>query len=382
MPDHALVTARQRVRDLRFAAELSLAALLLLLLIGPLLDWRRGVRSIAGGATLTLAAALLMLGARALLWIAIRRADLATPALTTTGSWAAVPALMLASPIDFALTSLLAVGLVAIAVSTFGAWRAAHRPGLGVLPIDRSSIGLLFVATQLAAGGFVTMVVVAYESFLRMHVAQAPVDILRFAFDPRDEIRMLVAVGLMALNAALVGGAVLVLRLAVSPWAFSDSSRAWRLRAALLWLAPALLLLLPGIVAQAPRVPAGLVLAFITAAAWTVDHYRARLRHTSQAARLFVSFLTLILPSIVLYPSLVDAAQRARQQLVESRYAPEVTNQRRDLQVRLREALIEIDRSRGARRLRARQRPAGRRRARHRNRVSRLVADRASPASA
>ena len=50
------------------------------------------------------------------------------------------------------------------------------------------------------------------------------------------------------------------------------------------------------------------------------------------------------LPSLVLYPSLVDASERARRQLIESRYAPEVTNQRPDLHTKLQKALTEIDR--------------------------------------
>ena len=44
--------------------------------------------------------------------------------------------------------------------------------------------------------------------------------------------------------------------------------------------------------------------------------------------RLLLSFLAVALPSLVLYPSLVDASERARRQLIESRYAPEVMNQR------------------------------------------------------
>ena len=41
-------------------------------------------------------------------------------------------------------------------------------------------------------------------------------------------------------------------------------------------------------------------------------------------------------------PSLVDAAERARRNLIEARYAPEVTNQRRNLQLQLSEAQAQI----------------------------------------
>ena len=59
---------------------------------------------------------------------------------------------------------------------------------------------------------------------------------------------------------------------------------------------------------------------------------------------LLLSFLAVALPSLVLYPSLVDASERARRQLIESRYAPEVMNQRQDLRTKLQKALAEIDR--------------------------------------
>ena len=60
--------------------------------------------------------------------------------------------------------------------------------------------------------------------------------------------------------------------------------------------------------------------------------------------RLLLSFLAVALPSLVLYPSLVDASERARRQLIETRYAPEVMNQRQDLRSKLQKALAEINR--------------------------------------
>ena len=343
VPPGAVDAARARLRGQREAALLALAALLAVLCVGPLLDWRGVSRSPALGAAFTIAAAGLLLAARALLWIAVRRVDLATPSLTTTGSWAAVPALMLASPLDFALTSLLCVGLVGVAVSGFSLWRTARRPGLGVLPIDSAGIGALFVLTHLAAGSLAVAIIAGYEAFLHTHVSQAPVDILRFSLDPWDGMRLLVVVGLVALNAAVVGGAVLVLRLARAPWAYPDRRAVWQARAVACWLVPGVFFLAPGLASRMPFVPALIVLVAVAATAWIVERYRAGLRHSSQAARLVVSFLALVVPSVVFYPSLVEAAQLARRQLVESRYAPEVTNQRRDVQVRLREALIDID---------------------------------------
>ena len=76
----------------------------------------------------------------------------------------------------------------------------------------------------------------AYEWFLRTHVSQTPVDIVRFALDRLDPSRLPVIVGLIALNAAVVGLAVLLYRLAWSPWVFPDRhahvARCARLRVA------------------------------------------------------------------------------------------------------------------------------------------------------
>ena len=117
------------------------------------------------------------------------------------------------------------------------------------------------------------------------------------------------------------------------------------------------------------------MIVFAAAAAWVVSRYAPMMRRSSQATQLLVSFLAVALPSIVLYPSLVDAALRARQQLIESRYAPEVLNQRQDVQTKL-QARLAGDRSRrSAGRTGARQRSAGGRCAADRRRLPRVVAN-------
>ena len=183
-------------------------------------------------------------------------------------------------------------------------------------------------------------------------------------------------VGLLALNAAVIGFAVLVLLLARSPWVFPQSGRAWRLRGVIAWLLPALFLWWPDVARDyAPLLPTLAAAAFIVGAALVIHHYRATLRHSSQATRLLAAFLAMMLPSVVLYPSLVDAATRARRQLVESRYAPEVMNQRQDVRLKLQQALVEIDRIARPRRTGARERSGADRPAAHGCGVPGVVAD-------
>ena len=271
-----LHAARQRIRDRFYAAELGLAALLLLLIAGPLLDWRRLTGSTAGVTALTIAIAALMVTARWILWIAIRQTDLAAfPMLTvapTNGVWSVA----FASPLDFFLNALVVAGLVVLLVSSFGRWRAAHRPGIGVVIVDRPATSAMFYAVQLGAGLAVTALVMAYEWLLRTHVSQTPVDIVRFAIYPFDPNRLPVIVGLIALNAAVVGLAVLLYRLAWSPWVFPEHHLAWRLRAVGLWLLPSAIFF--GALAaddRAPRWPSLVVVIAAAAGAWLMHRYAA-----------------------------------------------------------------------------------------------------------
>jgi len=345
--DDDLIAARRRIRDRLIAAELGLGALLVLLLAGPLLDWRRFTRSARVAVMLTLAITAILIAARAILWIASRKAGLSEPSLLPVVPWSPAAAFALASPFDFLLNALVAAGLLVLATSSFAMWRSAHRPGIGTVVVDRPSLAALFYAVQLAAGVAVAALVVWYEWVLRTHVSQTPVEIVRFALDRSDPIRVAVVVGLVALNAAVVGVAILLFRLAWSPWAFPEHRRRWRLRGLVAWLVPSALLFTPMAAARAPFWPTLAVAAFAAAGAWAVQYYAPLMRHGSQATRLLLAFVALVLPSLVLYPSLLDASVRARRQLIEFRYAPEVINQRQDVRFKLQRALQEINRIEG-----------------------------------
>lgn len=346
--DAALGAARQRIRDRLLAAELTVLGIVLLLFIGALLDWRRVTRTVRVAVLITSSIVVLLAAARAIFWVAARKADLAEPSLIAVAPWSAVAAIGLASPLDFFLNGLTAAALLVLAISSFALWRTAHRPGIGVVIVDGPSTALLYYATQLAAGIAVTALVMWYEWLLRTHISQTPVEILRFSLDRWDPNRLLVIVGLVALNGAIVGLAILLFRMAWSPWTFRGHRVAWRVRGLLLWIAPAAIFFFQTLLAgRAPAWPSVTVVVFAAIAAWVVSRYAPAVRHSSQATRLLLAFLGLALPSLVLYPSLVDASSRARQQLIESRYAPEVLNQRQDVHTKLQRALEEINRVQG-----------------------------------
>ncbi len=343
--DADLELARWQIRDRLIAAELALAALLLLLFAGPLLDWRRLTTSARAATALTMVIAALLVGARAALWIAVRKAGLADVSLLSSAPWTPWAGVAFASPIDFLLNALVIAGLVVLAVSSFGMWRTARRPGIGVVVVDNVPTSVLFHVVQLAAGGAVMALVMSYEWLLRTYVSQTPVDIVRFALDRFDPVRVPVIVGLIVMNASVVGMAILLFRFAWSPWVFPGGPTSWRLRSFGLWLLPSAIVF--GVLEagdRAPQWPSLLITFSAATAAWLIHRYSAINRNGSQAARLLWTFLGIAMPSLILYPSLVDASVRARRELVESRYAPEVTNQRQDLHTKLDKALVEINR--------------------------------------
>jgi signal transduction histidine kinase len=344
VPAPAIEAARQRSRVGLLALELTLLGVVLLLLTGPTLDWRRLVRSVPAHITLTLTVLALLLAARVAAWYALRWVDAASPPLVLTNADSAL-LLLVASPADFLLTTLLVAAVVGLAASSFEQWRQSRRLAVTPLPSSRSVDLITFLAAQVVAGAAVGGLVATYERFLRTDLSQMPFDLLHFSLNPFDWQRLAVGFGLVVLHAALLALAVLLFRLAVSPWVIAATHRWLRAWIPVLWAAPAAGVLIATLRGwdRPPLVPAALVVVVAIAAAWRLRRYRVALEHASQAARLTAFFVALAAPSVVLYPSLVDAHQRAHRQLVETRYAPEVVNQRRNLQLQLNEALAQIE---------------------------------------
>jgi signal transduction histidine kinase len=336
----AVEAARRRFSDRVTAAQLGIGVLLLLLATGPLLDWRRVTRHPGVGVVTTAGAAVLLLGAYLLAEAALAVVN-PFPIAPATTVWFGAAAFF-SSSWHFLVSSLLLAGLAALAASGLEMRRLARR--VVGRPWTSSQVVPL-VATQVVAGLLVGVLVMAYEAFIRHGVAATPIDILHFGLRPWDWSRLAMLTGVIVLNAAVVATGVVILQVGVSRWAVPQLPAGARALVVLAWLAgPVAVVGLPQTARWAPAVPTLLALLFVAVVAWRVARLRAVLRNASQATRLLALVLGLILPSLAFYPSLVDAAGRSRRQLVETRYAPEVLEQRLTLQAHLAEALSDIDR--------------------------------------
>jgi signal transduction histidine kinase len=344
VPTDALEDARREWRVRLAGVELLVVCAMLLLFIGPLLDWRRLSRTVPRHLALTAGILALLAAARVMASSGVRMAGLTGAPLVSRE--AAGPFFVaLASPADFLLTALMLAAVIALGSSSFEQWRQARRIRVRVVPDAGEPEVVGFVVVQVIVGALAGLLMIGYEEFLRTRLTLMPIDVLHFSLHPLDGARLSVAMGLVVLHASLLALLVLLFRVAMARWVIAGDRRWIRRLIPAGWATPAVLVLIGGTRGwdQWPLIPAFLVVATAIASVWRLRRYRAALEHASQAARLTALFVAFALPSAVFYPSLVDAAGRARRQLIETRYAPEVINQRRNLQLQLDEATAQID---------------------------------------
>jgi len=347
--DATLIAARAAFRARVLAVLLSVLVAVLLLATGPILDWRRLSRRHAAGLMLTGGVVAMLVVSRMLAGTAIDWANPQVPQPWITSGlprWI-LPNLFFASPLHFLASSLVAAGLVAAASSVIDLWRLSRRGAASPLK-GSAARWTLYLLGQLLAGFLAAALVIGYGAFIRYGVASVPADILHFGLRPWDWSRLALLIGIVVLNASVVAAGVLIYRLALLPWTTGSLMPWGRAATAIAWtLPPAVLIASGGTGAWAARWPAFIAALLVVAVAWRIGRIRARLRRSSQAARLLALMLGLVLPSLAFYPTMVDAADRARRSLVESVYAPEVLDQRRTLQSRLAATLRDIDRLTG-----------------------------------
>ena len=318
---------------------LAVLALTVLLMAGPLLDWRAQARSRRDYLQALGALVAVVLLARVLLWLAI------PPSTSTTFG----P--VLRSPVDLLLTGLLLVALVALAVHASGRWRLASQRARRAYDRDTRATRL-FVLHQLVAGAVVALVLVAYEQFLLADtVERSTVDVLHLALQPWNSARLASIMGLLFFHTATVWVSVAILVRSLARWRAPRHDARPTILALAAWAFSIII-----IIALSPTgasetevswLPILLVATGCIGAAFIVRRRSAWYRHASQVSRVLVAFLALLFPALVFYPSLLHHADRAKRRLVEQEYATQALNHPEQLRLRWLQSLQQIDRTPG-----------------------------------
>ncbi|MGE3404715.1 MAG: hypothetical protein AB7K63_19160, partial [Vicinamibacterales bacterium] len=321
-----LVRARLAATDIEAArirwqtATRSLAvmtlALALVLLCGPLIDWRKASRTRAPFTVAVLLTAAATLAARAMMRLA-SPADWA-PAEVFAATGYASPRLapLLTSPFDMLMTALALGALVALAFFGVEGWRLTwRRRRLGLSTGARRAT---YAVLQVAAGVVVTLALTGHFGFLRDTISNASIDLLHFSLHPWDTARVALQLGLVLWHAAVLGLCVLVLRASLVPWSVGRHDPRAIAATAFCWAAPALTWLALGRAPAEERAPLLLGLAGAIVLGVLGTRLKSRYRHGSQAFRLMLLTLGLVVPALVFYPAAFRLAVDAKVQLVES----------------------------------------------------------------
>jgi signal transduction histidine kinase len=323
-----LAAARARWRAITLAVVLCVLAATLLLCAGPIVDLRRRTHETSRFVTLTTVLVVLIVLARIVCYVAL------TPLAATRDP----------TPADLLLTTMTLAAVVWLVLDLVERRRAA-MPRLPLL--DQSRHGLTLAAgTYVAAGFAVCWLLWAYEALLRRVVADTSLDLLHFSLHPLSAARITLEFALVLLHAAVVWGAVAILRLPSARWRM-PRKQAFRVVTVGGWL---LGTAIGAAIAHAtwrsapvPLAPVWVALAAAGASAAALGRFGPRMRRMSQTARLAVFFLALLGPAIALYPSLLAHGTAAKERLVADEFGPEAASLREDLQRRLQRTVEQID---------------------------------------
>jgi signal transduction histidine kinase len=334
-----LAAGRDRWSDATRSLTLIALAVTVLLLAAPIVDWRNSARRPGRYlAAASLIAVSIIAGRLLLRWSS--PADWSDAAVFSGAAYASpLIGSFLTSPFDYLLDALAAAGLVAIFCYAVEAWRQYRW--IRRRPIERHLAQ--FTAMQIAGGAGLALILIGHQIFVRDTVDHTTLDLLQLSLHPWDNARLALQVGLVLAHTSVAALSTLLLRLMTLPWRIPRGTRAPRILMVLAWM-------LPLIVWQAWRTPIDArQLALIAAAtvivamALSLTRLEGRYRHGSQAFRLTLLTLGLIVPTFAFYPTVFQAAWDAKRQLVESSYGPRARDQRKTVEQQLRTSLGEID---------------------------------------
>ena len=325
------------------AAEMT-AAVFVLLLCGPLLDWRdrklnerRTPNPEPQYAIAVIAIAATVVASRLLFRLA-SPADWSDAEIFSAAAYAS-PLLrpLLASPFDFLITAATAAVLVALVFFAFEAWRSYRRHSR--VAVTTPAHVVLFFATQLIAGMLAVAVLLAQHALLADTVANTTLDLLHFSLHPWNTALTALQVAIVIWDATALAAIVLIFRAAYLPWWIARRRRDVRIAVVICWFVPSLIWLAQ----DASYRPLVLALILGSMAAMLATRFKGRYRQGSQAFRLTLLSVGLVLPALAFYADIFALGDRAKSELVETRYGPQALNQRRTIQSLMQQSLQQID---------------------------------------
>jgi signal transduction histidine kinase len=333
-----LTQARTHWRRVTASAAEMTAAVFVLLLCGPLLDWRDARESryvVAVGAV-----ALAIIASRILF-------DLASPAdwsdaeIFSAAAYAS-PLLppFLASPFDFLITAGCAGGIIALLFFALEAWRVRSRHVRRAVDSPASTAG--FFAAQLAAGIGALAIALAHYTLLGDTIANTTLDLLHFSLHPWNAALTALQIGIVIWDATALAAIVLLFRAAYLPWRIARGRWSVRLGVIACWTLPCVMIVVLPRAAIAYR-PVIFALALAVVIGMFATRVKGRYRQGSQGFRLTLLTIGLVLPALASYPDVFDLAHRAKTELVETRYGPQALNQRQTIQSLMQQSLEQID---------------------------------------
>ena len=331
-----LIEARADWRRMTSSIAEMTAAVFLLLLCGPLVDWRdtRGPKKYV---VAFLVIATTIITSRVLFRLA-SPADWSDAEIFSAAAYAS-PLLrpFLASPFDFLMTAATAAALAALVFFAFEAWRILRRRAR--LAVDSLGRSILFLAAQLLAGGVAISVLLAQHALLADTVANTTLDLLHFSLHPWNTALTALQFAIVIWDATAIALLVLIFRAAYLPWRIARRHWSIRLAAVSCWVLPTLMFLSP----QPANRPLLLALILAASVALIATQLKARYRQGSQAFRLTLLSIGLVLPALAFYADVFALGNRAKAELVETRYGPQALNQRRTIQSLMQQSLQQID---------------------------------------
>ncbi|HVQ12263.1 MAG TPA: hypothetical protein VMS40_01680, partial [Vicinamibacterales bacterium] len=334
-----LAATRSRWQAASESVAITVLAVAVLLLTGPLVDWRNHARTMRPYVT----ALVLTCAAIVIARIILRAASPAdwSDAAVFSGIPYASPLLppLLTSPFDFLLTAGAAFAIVTLLLFAIESFRLHERRNRRAV----SDAPLPFLITQLIAGFLVAGILLGHIALLLDTVTHTSIDLLHFSLHPWEGSRLTMQVALLAAHAAAIGLAVVVLRAALVRWRMPR--RDWGMWIATLgaWAIPALAWQLLASRSLSRSLPLLAAIAGALVLALAVGRLAARYRHGSQAFRLTLLMLPLVAPAFAFYPTVVQLARDAKEDFVESTYAPQVRNLRQNVQMQAQQSLNQID---------------------------------------